>query len=595
MTDLIDRMVRYLVCAARAVEAEIDAILDPDSGRGIYVHDNYANGAHIFLALYQTEHPANPYVGKPETAGAYRRLVDGWLRKWEASLGDGEPYRFPEWCNFIMCRGLERLGGELDAAMRERMQELLVGFVEKDLPRPFFFTAPNHEIWKLVVVHLAGRLFDRPEWCDQAVFEAEQMIAWQTPEGFWEEGRHHGPSMSYNYTMLSGVAVLAAESGSPKLLDAATRLARFMGRWGFPDGTTVGAFDGRQVTAPGRACPGMERSPESLTCMQRGMAFWDERGWLDPENTDSPAFRQRKNDWGAAEALLYYTAPDPTEAAAGGPGCSAGPLPIDADGTTLEHHAATFDATMVRRGPWVVALSSQLSDVPKDTQFIYRLERQSRISIWHERASVVIGGGHSLLTAEHPLYNAWVEPGYHAEPAGYAKTNDDAGSPAMARRRSKYYPRAASSGAADNAVWLELVFAHATVRFTLEPAGEELVIRFHYETVAVEELRVALPMLLWGDATASVDGRELPRSDAPAEGTVEREVAVETPLFGTKATLSTPGAGRSRVRYPVTPTRSYRESGGKTPPEGFFTLAFVETVLEPPGRVGAGEWRLRIE
>jgi len=587
MDEFLDRLTRYLVCLARAAEPEIDAVLDPASDRGIYAHDNHANSAHVFLALYLTERPANPYVRAPGAADAYRRLVDGWLGKWEASLEGGPPYRFPEWCNFIMARGLERLGDELDVAMRDRMRRVLVHFIEADLPRPFFFTAPNHEIWKLVVAYLAGRLFDRRDWCEQAVFEAEQMVAWQTAEGFWEEGRHHGPSMSYNYTMLGGLTVLAATSASATLRRAAARLARFLGRWGFPDGTTVGAFDGRRPTVPGRACPGMELSPESLTYMQRGLEAWDRRGWLDRENIDGPVFRQRTADWIAAEALFYYTAV--------GPACCAGPLPVDADGTTLEHHTPTFDATMIRRGPWVVALSSQLSDVPKDTQFIYRLERQSRIEVWHERGSVVLGGGHSLVTAEQPLYNAWVEPGYDAEPEGYSKTNDDAGSPAMARRRSKYYPRAACSGVERGAAWLELVFAHATVRFALEAFDTELVIRYTYEARGVEQLRVALPMLLWEDARAVADARPLTLSEQPAEVAVERQVAVEAPLFGATVILSVPAPGRTRVLYPAAPARRYRGHHGNEVPEGFFTLAFVETVLDGPGRSGSGEWRLRVQ
>ena len=589
MDQFTDRLTRYLVCQARAAEPEIDAIVAPDSVHGIYTHDNYANAAHVFLALYQTELPANPYFRSPEAARAVVRLIGGWLDKWDAAGARGEVYRFPEWCNFIMCRALERLGGELDAAIRQRMRTVVVRFVEADLPRPFFFTAPNHEIWKLVVVYLAGRLFDRPRWCEQAVFEARQLLAWQTPEGFWEEGRHHGPSMGYNHTMLSGLAVLAKEAEDETLRDAAARLAGFMGRWAFPDGTTCGAFDGRKPTAPGRACPGMELSPQGLAAMRSGLEAWDRRGWLDPESRECPAFRQAmKGDWVAAEALLYYA----DAAAAGATGAA---LPMDAEGATSENHTATFDATMARRGPWVIALSSQLSDVPKDTQFVYRLERQNRIEVWHERAAVVIGGGHSLVTAQRPLYNAWVEPGYFAEPAGYSKMDDDAGSPAMARRRSKYYPRAASSGVDGGVSWLEVVFAHATARFELQPTDGALVVRCRYTAFGIEELRLALPMLLWEDATLAVDGRRIEAGEQAADLTADREVAVDTPLFGTRAVLDVPAAGRTHVVYPVQPMRSYSRARERKLPAGFFALAFVETVLDDPGRSGAAEWRVRVE
>ena len=590
MRDLMDRLVRYLVCAARAFEPDAEAALDPNSGRGIYDHDSYANASYVFLALYLNDHPANPYFGKSGALDMYVRLVDGWLRKWEASVEAGEPYRFPEWCNYIMCRGHELAGDRLGPELRGRIEKLIAHFVERDLPRPFFFTAPNHEIWKLNVAWLAGHLLARPEWREQAEFEAKQMIAWQTPEGFWEEGRHHGPSMRYNFVTLSGMARMAQRTGDPCLRDAAARLAGFIGRWVFPDGVSIGALDGRRPTAPGQLSPGLELAPEGLTYLDRTMEFWDRHGWLDPDRSDGPLFRRAmKGDWIAADSLFYYADLFATGAAA------PAPNPLDADGATLENHSAYFDATVVRRGPWAIALSGQLSDVPKDTQFIYRLERQSRIEVWHERACVVIGGGHSLVTAKHPTYNVWVEPGYHADPDGFsAPGNADAGSPAMARRRSKYYPRAASSGVSGDAAWLELVFAHATVRFEFEPLGAELAIRYTYRAVGVEELRIALPVLLWEGAKGFADGRLLPPGGEAGTFGVEQAVVVECPLFGTEVTLSIPGAGNSRVLYPLAPMQSYIEAGGKKLPAEHFSLAFVETVLSEPGRSGSGEWRLKV-
>ncbi len=590
MREFIGRLTRYLVCMARAAEPEIDTVLDPQSPRSIYDHDNYGNVSYVFLALYLTKHPSNPYFGQPVALETYTRLVDGWVRKWEASAAAGSLYRFPEWPIFIMCRGLELVGGELDASLRQRIEKVVAHFVDRDLRRPFFFTAPNHEAWKLVDAALAGRVLGRPDWREQGEFEAGQLLAWQTPEGFWEEGRHHGPSMSYNFTMVAAMAVLAKELDNPRLRAAAARLAQFMSRWTFPDGTTVGAFDGRKPTVPGRVAPGMELAPEGLTYMKRAMEFWDRRGWLDPANIIGPISRQpMKGDWIAAEALLYYS-----DLARGGEPATD-PLPCDADGATLENHTPYFDAVAARRGPWMAALSSQLSDVPKDTQFIYRLERQNRIEIWHRRSSVVIGGGHNVVTAKYPLYNAWVEPGYHAEPSGFSHTGGPASTPEMARRRSKYYPRATASGTSGDVFWLELVFAHATVRFEIEPTGAELAVRYSYQSIRLEQLRVALPMLLWDAAKGFADGRELELTPEPTEVEVERDVVVECSLFGTKATLSVPEAGDTRVLFPLAPMQSYREPAAQRVPGGFFWLALVETVLDEPGRSGSGEWRLRVE
>lgn len=603
MKQAMDRLVRYLVSCAKAIELDADDVLAPDQpprNQGSYAHENYKYGAHVLLVLYRHEHPANPYVGRAETLDLCFRLSDDWLTRWEET-GCG----FAEWPPLMVCRGLDLLGDELDADRRERWERFVAWFVEEDIPKPFFFTSPNHEAWRLAVTALAGRLLDRPDWLELAAFQTRQLIRYQNPEGFWDEGRHHGPSMKYNALQLGALAITAEETGDAEIRHAAARLATFMARWSFPDGVTVGAFDGRQSTSPGyygRLTPGLELAEGGPAHIDRIMRFWDEAGWLDDPRAIGPS------NWYAyfgmpfpAESLVYYAKRTGTTEPPGEP---AGALPMDRDGAVLENHTPYFDGVLRRQGPWCTALSGQLSDVPKDTLFIYRLERQNRISLWHERASVVIGGGHNLVTAEHPLYNAWVDSGYGGDRgekyAGMEK--GDVGSMAMALRRAKYYPRAAASGVDGAASWLRLDFAHARVRFELEPDGDAATVRYRFEQRMAKELRVALQLVLWRTATCHVDGAEL---DGPVEqqeasvAPVENEVVVDCPLFGTRVTLTVPDDGSARVRFPLWPMRHYGRAFQLFAPdkerfESFFAMAQVETVLADPPRTGSGEWVLRV-
>jgi len=621
METTLGRLARYVVSCARAFEADSAEILAAHGEQahpGSYTHENYLYAAHGFLALYLCKHPANPYFGAGAALERHRELVDLWVRRWEKSLAAGCPEDYSEWPPFMTARSLELLGARL-GPKRSRWGRFLAWWVEQELPKPFFFTAPNHEAWRLATTILAARVLRQPAWREQALFQTGQLLTYQTPDGFWEEGRHHGPSMKYNSLMLGALAVITRETGDRAVRAAAERLARFMARWSFPDGVTVGAFDGRQSASPGYfgvLVPGLELAPEGVTHLRRILDFWERAGWLDAPRAVGPS------NWYAyfgmpfaAETLLHYGRP-------GASGQRAAPsLPLDAAKVTLQNHTPKFDGVLARRGRWAAGLSSQLSDMPKETQFIYRLERQSRIELWHQRASLVSGGGHSLVTARQPLYNAWVDPGFERDPDGYSRSADDAGSPEMARRRSLYYPRAASSGAARGVFWLELVFAHATVRFELEPAGDRVAIRYQYRAVGLRELRVALPLVLWRTARGSVDGRELPpppRGTSPAEPGHEdeevvplkrgaasgepfsavaarREVAVETPLFGTRLTLSIPKAGATRVLWPLWPVRTYGKLFADERFESFFSIALVETVLPRPGRAGSGAWRLKVE
>jgi len=596
MQQAIDRLVRYLVSCARAIELDAADILNPDQPprtQGSYAHENYKYGAHVFLVLYTHEHPSNPYFGKPDTLELCFRLADTWLTEWERT-GCG----FAEWPPLMICRALDLLGDELDPERRRRWQRFVAWFVEEDIPKPFFFTSPNHEAWRLAVTALAGHLLERPEWLELAAFQMKQLIRYQNPEGFWDEGRHHGPSMKYNSLQLGAMAVVAEETGDDVIRTAAARLANFMARWSFPDGVTVGAFDGRQSTSPGyfgRLVPGLELAGVGVTHIERIMQFWDDAGWLDVPRSVGPS------NWYTyfgmpfpAESLVYYTKQmDQAD-------IEQRLLPMDTDGAVLQNHTPLFEGVLRRRGAWCVALSGQLSDVPKDALFIYRLERQSRIELWHERCSVVVGGGHNVVTAEHPHYNVWVETGYRTKgQEDYAGMDKgEVGSMAMALRRATYYPRAAATGVDGDAAWLELTFAHATVRYEIEPDGDDVAIRYNYRTFGVEELRLALPLVLWRGAACLVDGATLdgPREQQePNVVEVMREVAVNCPLFGTKATLTVPEAGAARVRFPLWPIRSYGPLFDDERFDSFFAIAQVETVLAPPPRSGAGAWTLRVQ
>ena len=590
MSQLDDRVIRYLTAMARAFEPQIETVTDPNSEHSLYDQDRYASPALTYLALYRENHPENPYAGDPAALDLYQKLIGGWVKKWEDS---GGAYRFVEWPIYIMGCGLDLERDELDGGLAERVSRLIAWWVEQDLRRPFFFTAPNHEIWKLAGAALAGRLLDRPEWRRQAGFEAEQMLAWQTDEGFWEEGRHHGPSLKYNYVMLSALAILARELENDRLVEAARRLAGFIARWVFPDGVTVGAFDGRRPTLPTAACPGLELAPEGLDLMNRALAFWERNGWLDPEAADGPIQRgAAQHDW-IASAWLIYRAQWLADQTADTSSPQA-ELPAARPGAALENHTPKFDAALRRQGPWCVGLSGQLSDVPKIAPlFIFRLERQNRIELWHERASVVVGGGHNLLPDEHPLYNVWVDPGYRAEPDEYSgKTESGPGSPAMARRRSLYYPRAAASGIDGAASWLELVFAHATVRFEIEPDPQGLAVRYEYRAEGVEELRVALPLVVWEGGRVLTDNNPVGPEAELVEFPVARQVEVDQPLFGARTTLTVPAAGATRITFPIRSIQSYTTQATEKEPPGIFAIAFVETVLDVPGRSGAGEWKL---
>lgn len=593
MKDVIQGLVRYLLCQRQTFEAEIGAhVFDPTNKSAVEACEQHGTIAHVYLTLYLTPHAANPYYGRSEVLATFLDIIRGWIASFQRSLTEFGHLDTAEWPPYIICRGLELVRDHITDDLREQLSAMLARYVEQVAPRPFFFTAPNHEIWKLATMALAGKVLGCQEWIREAEFQTCQLLAYQTPEGFWEEGRHHGPALQYATHMLAGLALVARQTRNKAIRDAARRQANFLVRWAFPDGVVVGAFDGRRPTSMGTVVPGFELVPSGLTFMRRCIQAWERAGWLDPSRVDAPLYRRPfKGDYVAAESLLYYNEYMPKIMR------RSAALPMDRNGATLQNHTPSFDGVMGRRGPWVVAISSQLSDVPKDTQWIYRLERQTRLEIWHEKASVVIGGGHSLVTAEYPLYNAWVDSGYGIPPPpeDYAHQNGLAASPTMALRRSKYYPRAAFSGVNGNRFWLELVFAHATVKFEVVPHSDSVTVRYRYRCLGVRELRLALSLMLWEGATAEVNGKRLERTAHPTDTEGCEHVAVKCPAYRTRSVLIPPSAGSTHVLFPLRVMQNYHAPAEEERVKNPYAIAFVETILGSPGEVGKGEWRLTVE
>jgi len=142
----------------------------------------------------------------------------------------------------------------------------------------------------------------------------------------------------------------------------------------------------------------------------RGIELWREIGRLDNIKLFSNSLWYGMfSSMFFGAACYYYTELLP-EAEREPAIRDGGDLPVDVEGT-LENHTAELDGLVHRKNPWVLALSSQNSDVPKDSPSIYRLDRQSRIELWHEKARLVLGGGHSRRDWAIPYANVVMDTG----------------------------------------------------------------------------------------------------------------------------------------------------------------------------------------
>ncbi len=595
LSDLIRLEVKLVDLIRRHYRAIIEVESTGEGPPGHFGHFNYKLPSFLLAHLFQLDHPDNPYKGDAQIADMSIGLVDRWVSDWHQVRDQGERTSTSEWPIYAATESMLMLGDAVDGRRREEWSDFVANYCRFGVERPFGFTAPNHEAWRMLAMYSAGKAFEHPEWCDAALFFTKRFIEYQTAEGFWEEGRHHGPSMRYNNVCLAGLALLYRHSGEDFIRPAVERLATFMTTYTFPDATTVGAFDGRQSTslayyAP--VVPGFELVPAGRTLNARGIELWRRTGRMDEVSRFSNSL------WYGFFSTIFYSAACryyaqmlPAEAGKNAIREDEG-LPVDREGT-LEHHSAAFDGLIHRDQPWVVALSSQNSDVPKDTDSLMRLDRQSRIELWHQKAGLVLGGGHNRNDASIPYANVVMDTGLDGE-----MTFGILDQQHRAIHRRYFLPRLAGSRIKAGAPHLRIVFAHGAVDFQIRfQDASTCLLHASWDVCEVRRLGLQLPVIVWDGADLDLDGvLQSPEGAEESGRPLTAILKTSGGPFSSSTTLEIPEGVPCRVHYPLEILRTYKgnlaeEDELKAP----FRMALVSCQWTDPKSKGEATFKVSVE
>jgi len=353
---------REMLSAARIVIDETD----PESGRvdAENWHVRYQYPFFLLAHLYRNDFTGNVHYGKPEVLDLAVHMAKCMMSTRSAqglyeggSVGGGD-FGYLEWPVYYLCRFAQVLGDALDEADRREVVGAVAQYVEAVLPKPWGFTAPNHDAWRCLDVLLAAEVCDRPTWADAAWFHIHRLIAFQRDAGFWEESRHHGPSVGYNYTMQMPLYTFYRVSGDEEVRAACERLIAFMTTVCLPDGTNIGAFDGRQGYHIGVPLAALQLTPKGRRLLR---LLLDARALLNAaEATDAHYSGSNWNSHhrfaaSADDDLLMLD--DPGEE-----------VPLDAEGYyRYERHRQAFEASVHRVGAWFAAAGGNVSDIPLHT------------------------------------------------------------------------------------------------------------------------------------------------------------------------------------------------------------------------------------
>ncbi|HEU0142656.1 MAG TPA: hypothetical protein VFQ79_23235 [Bryobacteraceae bacterium] len=394
-------MVRFKERCLEDLVAQVPKILasqDAKTGRfgeGIWIVTDQ-NVLLPLAAAWSFQHERNPYYHKPEILNAIMSggdaLIDDqdadgrWVfRKKDASTWGKiyMPWTYSRWI-----RAFELVRGAMPEARRSRWDRALrLGYesIAKELARARIHNIPAHHAMGL---YFAGRVFDRPEWKQQASEFLHRVAQEQQAPGYWSENK--GPVVLYGTVYVEALGTYFAASRDAAILPVLCKSGVFHSYFTYPDGSDVETIDERNYYHPDVRLPNV-----GFTVTPEGRRF---------TNRQLLAFKGTLTADLAASLLLWGE-----EGEEGGGGAPEG---------DFDYVLGDGEAAVRRRGPWYLVVSAVTAPVPASR---WIQDRQNFISVYHDAAGLILGGGNTKL---QPAWSAftigdtgmWLRPQGEEEP-----------------------------------------------------------------------------------------------------------------------------------------------------------------------------------
>ncbi len=368
----------------RGLAAAVPGIMktqDPKSGRfgtGIWIVTDQ-NVMFTLAVAWATESPDNPYHHDQKVLYSIVIAGDALIEdadvngQWEFRKKDGStwgkiymPWTYAAW---IRSYALVREG--MTTEERKRWDEALIhGYT--NISKTQLAKVHNIPAFHAMGLYIAGRVFDRPEWRDQAKEFLGKVIAEQDPAGFWSE--NYGPVVMYGSVYTSALGIYYAVSRDESVMPALERATGFYANFIYPNGAAIETVD--------------ERNPYHGSVRWPNVSFT-----LTPEGR---GFVSRQKDLLARKDLPISADNMADYIAYGQEGSTALTAAQEIDRTFV---LSDGQALIRRKGPWFACLSSYCCSIPKSR---WIQDRQNLVSIYHDKCGLILGGGNTKL---QPLWS----------------------------------------------------------------------------------------------------------------------------------------------------------------------------------------------
>ena len=334
--------------------------------------------------LYAKQHPANAHYHDPKMLALAIRIGD--LLAAADEKDEFEPRLDSDWDTYTWLEAYRLLAPELGEPRRERWKKcisrnaslLVANAIDRlDSPwyqTPYILTSPNHYAQWASLLLLTGRTFGNEQWEKLGARILKRFAATeQSADGYWGEHNNSGPTTGYNHLTLQSVGLYWELTHDPDALAALRRATTFHENFTFLDGTPVDVINDRN-----------RHWAVSSWASFAFSNFADGRGYAEFLAGLFPRENMRMDLLGrvAQDALYYHEGP--TE-----------PAPQ----TRPDYHfRMSVPAGIRKTGPWQVALSGIMSTQAINNQ--YYLDRQGNVSVFHQKAGLIVTGAGSKRQPE---------------------------------------------------------------------------------------------------------------------------------------------------------------------------------------------------
>lgn len=359
--------------------------------------------------LYAKRHPDNSYYHDPKMLALAVRIGD--LLASEDEKGRFEPRLDSDWDTYMWLEAYRLLERDLGEARRARWQPHIlrnVALVHDDAAEradfpwynsPYIGTSPNHYAQYASLLLLAGRVFKRQDWMALGTKILHRFAAVeQAPDGYWGEHSRSGPTTGYDHITMTQVALYYELTKDPTALHALRQSTNFHENFTYPDGTPVEVINDRN------------RYWDVDSWGQFGFSnFSDGRRYAEFLTGFFPLDNLHMDWLGrlSQDALYYHEG-------------ATQPIPQD---RAQYSYRLSIPAGIRKTGPWVICLSG-IVDTPA-TNNQYYLDRQSSLSVFHQKLGLIISGAISKHQPELATFSEKLDgQAYHTPVSSRLQMSD---------------------------------------------------------------------------------------------------------------------------------------------------------------------------